>query len=211
MSAYAAVLLILITSITSCSSPKLDNSPSLNLATFSAIGLADERYQSYNVEMAEVIGAKFWREVTTTPELALTEDWFSRLDKVADFYIQVVFHNTLASREYGLLDAHFSQTGLQLYAHCLPDSSGGVALLAINTNKNQIEHLRLGLKAERYTLSAEKLLDMRIFLNGQELKSSPNDDLPMLKSEALPAGQIELSPLTITFLVFRDVQNKGYQ
>lgn len=230
--------------------------------------------------------ASMGKEVTTTPELALTEEWLSRTDKVADFYIQlrnkfapskplwvtetadaacggnpwastfldsfryldqlgrlakrniaVVFHNTLASSEYGLLDqrtflprpnywaaflwhklmgatvldAHSSQPGLHVYAHCLPDSSGGVALLAMNTNKTQIEYLRLGLKAERYTLSAEKLLDARIFLNGQELKLSPNDDLPILKSEALPPGQFELSPLTISFFVFRDAQNKACQ
>src|SRR4051812_24313255 len=38
---------------------------SLSPATFSRIGTVDERYQSYNVEMLEVTGGRFWKPYGT--------------------------------------------------------------------------------------------------------------------------------------------------
>jgi heparanase len=93
-------------------------------------------------------------------------DTFRYLDqhaRLAQEGVRVIAHNTLASSDYGLLDentfaprpnywaallwrtlmgATVLKPGpspvpsLHLYAHCLRDTPGGVALLAINTDRN---------------------------------------------------------------------------
>lgn len=42
---------------------------------------------------------------------------------------------------------------LHLYAHCLRDTPGGVALLAINTDRNASQTLDVSVPSERYTLT----------------------------------------------------------
>ena len=46
------------------------------------------------------------------------------------------------------------QAGLHVYAHCLRGMPGGVALLAINTDKVAARSLSLPTAAQRYTLSS---------------------------------------------------------
>src|SRR6202140_3966053 len=41
---------------------------SLDPSKMSAIGTVDERFQSYNIEMVEVIGGRFWKPYGTTNE-----------------------------------------------------------------------------------------------------------------------------------------------
>ena len=119
-------------------------------------------------------------------------------------------HNTLASSDYGLLDENtlaprpnywaallwrkFMGTTvldagaspaptLHLYAHCLRGQPGGVALLAINTDRAASHSLELKTAAERYTLStpsAQNLEDTHVQLNGTELKLGADDALPQL-------------------------------
>jgi heparanase 1 len=96
-------------------------------------------------------------------------------------------HNTLASSDYGLLDENtlaprpnywaallwrkFMGTtvldagasrapSLHLYAHCLRGQSGGVALLAINTDQGESQSFELTAAAERYTLSVPSLKNL---------------------------------------------------
>jgi len=92
----------------------------------------------------------------------------------------VVFHNTLASSEYGLLDQNSFEprsnywaallwrrfmgstvldagpleSQLHLYAHCWRGHPGGVTLLAINLSRTETKSLELPNSADRYTLSA---------------------------------------------------------
>ena len=40
---------------------KMSSSISVMPATMARVGVVDDRYQSYNVEMLEVTGGKFWR------------------------------------------------------------------------------------------------------------------------------------------------------
>jgi hypothetical protein len=91
-------------------------------------------------------------------------------------------HNTLAASDYSLLDEKSgfepkpnywaallwrrlmgsaeslipqvaSQSGLHVYAHCLRDMPGGVAVLAINTNRTAPHTLKVPV-GMRYTLSS---------------------------------------------------------
>lgn len=44
-----------------CAAPAMGQSAAVSPATMPHVATVDERYQSYNVEMAEVIGGKFWK------------------------------------------------------------------------------------------------------------------------------------------------------
>ncbi len=154
--------------------------------------------------------ASMGKEMTTTPDAALTQNWLSLTDSVFRFYkklreqftpgkpiwltetadaacggnpwavtfidcfryleqmgrlaqggVQVIFHNTLAASEYGLLDQkthlprpHYwaallwakfmdkevydpgkGAPGVDLFAHSMKGHDGGITLLVINTNK----------------------------------------------------------------------------
>jgi len=165
-------------------------------------------------------------------------DTFRYLDqhgRLARDGVSVVFHNTLASSEYGLLDQNTflprpnywaallwrrlmgpnvldpgrSRPGLNIYAQCLPDHSGGVTLLAINTSTSDSQSIELPLAAQRYTLTAEKLESIRIRLNGLELELGAHDELPALQSQHVAAGQVELAPASITFLAIQSAGNRS--
>jgi hypothetical protein len=163
--------------------------------------------------------------------------YLDQLGRLAQRGVQVVSHNTLASSDYGLIDQNTltprpnywaallwrrlmgpivlnagpSRPGLNLYAQCLRDHPGAVALLAINTNPTEVEPVELKMPAARYTLTAVKLEEARVQLNGHELTLAANDELPAIDGERLPAGQINLVPASITFLAIADAGNKQCQ
>ena len=164
-------------------------------------------------------------------------DTFRYLDqhgRLARKGVQVIAHNTLASSDYGLLDENtltprpnywaallwrkFMGTAvldpgpspapsLHLYAHCLRGSPGGVALLAINTDRAASQSLEVPTAAERYTLTAPNLEDTSVQLNGSELKLGPNDDLPALAGVSTQAGRLTFAPASITFLAMPNAGN----
>ena len=139
-------------------------------------------------------------------------------------------HNTLASSDYGFLDEKtlaprpnywaallwrkFMGTtvldagaspspSLRLYAHCLRGQPGGVALLAINTDKAASHSVQLTTAGERYTLStpsSKNLQDTHAELNGTELKLGADDEPPHLEGAVTQAGEITFAPATISFV-----------
>jgi len=144
-----------------------------------------------------------------------------------------VIHNTLASSDYGLLDENSltprpnywaalswrklmgnvvldagatPAPALHLYAHCLRGQAGGVALLAINTDSSA-HSLDMRSPSERYTLSADRLEDATVKLNGSELKLGPLDSLPQMNGASLNAGEVMLAPDTITFFAMPNANN----
>lgn len=170
------------------------------------------------------------------PWAATFLDSFRYLDQLARLArrdVAVVFHNTLASSEYGLLDqdtfaprpnywaallwhrlmgttvldAGPVQPGLHVYAQCLRDRPGGVAVLAINNSRDRPRMLDLPTPAARYTLSAMRLEDPTLRLNGQALALGPGDALPPLHGEPAKAGLVRLAPATITFFAIADARN----
>jgi heparanase len=163
--------------------------------------------------------------------------YLDQLGRLARRGVAVVFHNTLASSEYGLLDqksfeprpnywaallwrrlmgttvlnAGRSEPGLRLYAHCLREHPGGVALLAINTNRTRSRSINLPVAGDRYSLAAETLEGPSVKLNGQTLRLGRNDELPPLRGTTVKAGASTLQPATITFLTFPTANNVNCQ
>ncbi|MEY2116814.1 MULTISPECIES: hypothetical protein [Rhodanobacter] len=159
--------------------------------------------------------------------------YLDQLGRLARRGVSVVFHNTLASSEYGLLDQNTfaprpnywaallwhqlmgatvldagpSRPGLHLYAQCLPGHAGGVTVLAINNSRTQPAAIELPLPARRYTLGAAKLEDGQVQLNGHTLALAAGDALPPLQGAAEAAGRAALAPATITFFAMAGAAN----
>jgi heparanase 1 len=160
--------------------------------------------------------------------------YLDQLARMAQRQVQVVIHNTLVGSDYGLLDetsftprpnywaallwrtlmgttvldpGSSSVPGLYLYAHCLRDKRGGVALLAINTDRAASRSLDLPMTANRYTVTADNLTDTSVRMNGRELKLAALDELPSLEGEPVASGRLDLAPASITFLAVADAVN----
>ncbi len=165
-------------------------------------------------------------------------DTFRYLDqhgRLARDGVNVVFHNTLAASDYGLLDQDTfmprpnywaallwsrlmgpnvldpgsSRPGFHLYAQCLPGHSGGVTLLAINTSKTDQSSIQLSKAAERYTLTADDLQATRVRLNELELELGPGDELPALRGQQVAPGQLGFAPASLTFLAIEGADNNS--
>jgi heparanase 1 len=161
--------------------------------------------------------------------------FIDQLARMARQGVSAVFHNTLASSEYGLLDqgsftprpnywaallwrklvgttvldAGPLQPGLHLYAHCLRGHAGGVALLVINLSRTEEKIIDLPTAAERYVLTAQNLEEGHVQLDRQQLQLSSDDELPDLRGRRIPAGRVDLKPASITFLAVSDAGNEG--
>jgi heparanase len=162
--------------------------------------------------------------------------YLNQLGSLARLGVQVQMHNTLNASDYGLLDEKTLEprpdywaallwrrlmgttvldpgpsrsANLHLYAHCLRNQTGGVALLAINADKDAEQTLHLPLGAERYTLTAANLTDSTVDLNGKRLELGPGDALPVLRGAAVHSETVTLAPASITFLAFNRAGNAG--
>ena len=160
--------------------------------------------------------------------------YLDQLGRMAKRQVQVVIHNTLAASDYGLLDENSfaprpnywaallwrklmgttvldpgpsPMPGLYLYVHCLRGKPGGVALLAINTDRTISQSLDVPVAASRYTVTADKLTDTSIRLNGRELRLGARDELPSLEGDPATPGRLDLAAASITFLAIPDAGN----
>ncbi len=160
--------------------------------------------------------------------------YLNQLGILAKRGVQVVIHNTLAASDYALvdettlvprpnywsallwrrlmgttvLDAGASPSpDLHLYAHCLRNHPGGVALLAINADRANAQALQVPAKSERYSLTAKDLLSTEVDLNGSELKVGPTGDLPQFAGKPQAAGTVTFEPASITFLAITSAGN----
>ena len=155
--------------------------------------------------------------------------YLDQLGRLAKRGVRVVAHNTLAASDYGLIDEATLQprpnywsallwrrlmgktvldagaspvAAVHLYAHCLRDHPGGVALLAINADREASHDLAAGMRSDRYTLTAQDLMGSSVDLNGKELKLGAGDALPKMTGRPERAGTLKLAPASITFLAF---------
>jgi hypothetical protein len=107
-----------------------------------------------------------------------------------------------------VLDAGASPTSnLHVYAQCLRNHPGGVALLVINADPGEAKSLEVTTASERYTLTAQNLQDTRVLLNGVELQLGAEDALPELKGITTRSGKIAFAPASITFLAMPKAHN----
>jgi hypothetical protein len=159
--------------------------------------------------------------------------YLDQLGRLAKDDVDVVMHNTLAASDYGLLDERTNEPrpnywaalvwsrlmgttvldsgvpvgrGLHLYAHSLRGRPGGVALLAINTSRDDAVDLDVPTAGERYELSADELESPSVRLNGAELRLD-RDELPVLTGARTDPGTTTIAPSTIVFLALPDARN----
>jgi hypothetical protein len=163
--------------------------------------------------------------------------YLDQLGRLAKQEVEVVMHNTLVASDYGMLDdrdfapkpnywgallwrrlmgavvldaAVPTQEGQHVYAHCLRDEPGGVALLVLNTDTRERTTLKLGETAKRglsYTLTSPKLESRAVSLNGQPLALNAEDQLPALRGEPLASEQTVVAPASITFVALPEANN----
>lgn len=160
--------------------------------------------------------------------------YLDQLGRLARQEVDVVFHNTLAASDYGLLDENtfepkpiywgallwrkFMGTtvldplvvngpGLHVYAHCLRGVAGGVAMLVLNTDRQKSASLNLPIATNRYTLTAAEATDQTVLLNRTALRLGPDDTLPRITGQATTIGGITFAPLSVTFLAAPSAQN----
>ena len=139
----------------------------------------------------------------------------------------VIFHNTLASSDYGYLKHgtflprpnYFAvllwnrlmgktvyetgeeiREGAHVYAHSRKDGKEGVVYLVIN-NSQEATKVELPKEAVAYALTGNgKLRSRTMLLNGKELVLGENDTLPALEGVTV-CGTAEVAPGGCTFFV----------
>ncbi len=141
----------------------------------------------------------------------------------------VIFHNTLASSDYGWLKhgsftprpSYFAvmlwkklmgntvydsgeaiREGAHVYAHSRADGKEGKAYLIINTSWTETTTVELPKEAQVYSLTGcGKIRSRTMLLNGKELILGENDELPAMDAITVPAGTFEVLPGGCTFVV----------
>lgn len=141
----------------------------------------------------------------------------------------VIFHNTLASSDYGYLkhgtfeprpnffavllwkqlmgDVVYdsgipNSEGAHVYAHSRKDGKDGKCYLVINNSKTEQTTVEIPRDAEIYTLSGCNGLRSRTMcLGGKPLVLGEDDSLPEMKGERVSAGTLTLAPASCTFIV----------
>lgn len=140
----------------------------------------------------------------------------------------VIFHNTLASSDYGFLKhdsfeprpnyfavllwnrlmgttvydcGNPNKEGLHIYCHSRRDGKPGRAYLAINNSMETKTRIVLSKDAERYTLTGETMRATTILLNGKPLHLSDEGVLPDMEPMHEEAGEVELPCGSCSFFV----------
>ena len=158
-------------------------------------------------------------------------DVFRTLNELCEFATVtdgVIFHNTLASSDYGFLKHgtfvprpnYFAALlwtrlmgntvynsgiaiaeGAHVYCHSRKDGKDGCVYLVINNSKTDATTVELPKSAVKYTLAGKDGLRSTIMtLNGRDLVLGEGDELPCLCGEEV-TGTVELAPATCTFFV----------
>ena len=161
--------------------------------------------------------------------------YLEQLGRLAKMGVQVVAHNTLAASDYALIDEETleprpdywaallwrrlmgttvleagpsPEAGVHVYAHCLAGKPGGVAMLAVNTDRSASRAVTVEVRGERYALtSAEGLLSHSVELNGKALVLGKDGALPAIEGVPTQAGPVTLPPASIAFLAFAGAGN----
>lgn len=149
--------------------------------------------------------------------------------------VEVYMHNTLSASDYALLDeathtarpnywaawlwkqlmgnrvldAGGASGALHLYAHCQRNGDG-VVVLAINRSTQHQAVIDTPAAGQLYSLS-EGDTPTQALLNGSLLQLDSEGNLPTLIGQEIPAGQLELLPASVNFIVFPDADNAACQ
>lgn len=157
-----------------------------------------------------------------------------QLAKAARHGVAVVMHNTLAASDYALLDEQtFAPRpnywaaylwrqlmghrvldagsvgqggGLRIYAQCLRDVRGGVAVLAINPDRTQSQDLSLKGAGRLYSLTQADDAGTKAALNGNTLALGAGDQLPKLEGARF-RDHVRLAASSINFIALPNAHN----
>ncbi len=140
----------------------------------------------------------------------------------------IIFHNTLASSDYGFLEhgtflprpnyfavllwnrlmgtavydcEKLNRENVHVYCHSRRDGIPGIVYLMINNSLTDTIAAALPKDALRYTLHAQTMRSSTIRLNGKELAISGSCSTPELTPQLQPQGTVLLAPGSCTFLV----------
>ena len=140
-----------------------------------------------------VVGAETRQSLTAIHDI-LTERWATLL-----------WHKLMGT---AVLDPHVSvPPDFYVYAQCTEGHAGGVTLLVINADRQRSFDLNLPTVSERYTLTARKLEDTTVELNGKPLRLTSSGDLPQFKGEPAKAGRMTFAPTCINYLTIEKAGN----
>ncbi|MBE6678084.1 MAG: beta-glucuronidase [Ruminococcaceae bacterium] len=159
-------------------------------------------------------------------------DVFRTLNELGSFATitdGVIFHNTLASSDYGFLQhgtfeprpnyfavllwntlmgttvydcGNPDTEGAHVYCHSRKDGREGCVYLVINNSLTDTTTVELPCDAEIYSLSGGGDNRSRVmYLNGKPLTVSDKNELPEMKGMHTKAGTVELAPCTCNFFV----------
>ena len=162
--------------------------------------------------------------------------YLDQLGRLARQDVKVVIHNTLVASDYGLLDKDDFKPkpnywgallwrrlmgttvldpgvkngpGLHVYAQCMRNVPGGVAMLVLNTDRQKSQYLTFPVAANRYTLTAAKLTDRNVRINRTTARLGVNDTIPLIAGQKIAAGRLGFAPVSITFLAAPMAQNEA--
>ncbi len=154
-------------------------------------------------------------------------DVFRTLNELGSFCTVtngVIFHNTLASSDYGFLqhgsfdprpnyfaallftrlmgDKCYKAEGNHVYAHSRKDGKDGYCYLVINNSLTEEMTVSLPKEAEVYTLSGNGNIRSKVmYLNGKPLTLDENNKLPDLDGAVLSEGEHKLPCASCRFIV----------
>lgn len=159
-------------------------------------------------------------------------DVFRTLNELGSFATitdGVIFHNTLASSDYGFLQHgtfeprpnYFAVLlwntlmgttvydcgnpdieGAHIYCHSRKDGKDGCVYLVINNSLTETTTVELPKGAEVYSLSGgDRIRSSVMYLNGKPLKLSGAADITELVPVTCAVGELLLKPATCTFIV----------
>lgn len=160
-----------------------------------------------------------------------TPRYVDQLGRLAQAGVQVVMHNTLAVSDYALLDeqnfaprpsywaallwsrlmdnrvlghAPHPTARLRIYAHCLKGHPGGVALAAVNLDKQPVR-IALNGTVHSYVLTGHDQ-DRGVALNGRLLALAAGDRLPPIQP-VRGSGGLEVAPGGVSFAALPQAGN----
>jgi heparanase 1 len=150
----------------------------------------------------------------------------------AQMGVDVIFHNTLAASDYALLDDDSfdprpnywaavlwqrlmgenvltsppsPSAELRIYAHCLKDKSGGVALAAVNLGAAP-QSFATGPKAQAWHLTAPELTAETVMVNGRTPEAAPDGSLSGL-DPVYAVDKVTIGGRSIAFVAVPDAGN----
>lgn len=124
----------------------------------------------------------------------------------ANYWAALMWRRLMGTR---ILDTGPIAEGLHVYAHCQPDVSGGVTVLAINL-VDEPARVVLDGPVEVYALTAANLDSRTVLLNGQPLELGPNDTVPETQPSRQASDNLMLvAPTSINFLALPQAGNSA--